>query len=420
MQNVIHGEECPYVFWFFISEAKKGADVNMRNAIPYDNLIWHQRFFDSGEWSLRTRAEAFALSFGYGKSQCGAALDYVENNILRTNIMGVTLGGIAMNGSAGKEHRKDIGLIQAVKYSEDDDTVELSGFFMDKMADYIVSQHQITSGGTAVSQSNSVVSVAADVLNKITNVKVNSLYTKTYGWNRTPLKKLTGDTIAVSSTGNTPLAVDFGPTSFGKKVREWCEPRNYGMFARYFKNATDEWDYYLDLRHSNDFGSTSQMPVTFSDTIGNASNIVYSLDYSGWANTAVNATVFNNDVYKTRTQYAPETYSPATVIDSLDKDPSDYDAMAVFLAYRKTECETSLGKNNADISITFDVADATGYGSVWNVGDIVCVRVAGKVFDVQISEVTETWKAGSYDMTLDLGTPRVSNINKAVGRAIGA
>lgn len=325
--------------------------------IPYLNLQWNRKYFDSGTWQMQVDASVYDPRWRF--------------------IM--------------THDRPEVGVVQKVQYDNNggEKLVLLSGFFAEQMLDQIVCSPRFVTDRAH------------------TGTAIRVLCEKFGLWDKTGITF--NDTGAELGDRTT---CDFIGDKLGTKCRSILETRelsyrvrsNGGFTALYM----EVWQG-LDRRQSQ---SVNPWQV-FSTTWGNIENESVSIDDSAYANVCLVSAYDESFQFEVDNSEGGERFE--VYLDKNSEQPGDQ-SMLAFRATLEQEAREKLAESAKAISIDVDNYGAEGYLENFDLGDLVTVRLEdiGLELETRVVEVSEVFKAEGHTVSLGFGTKRISNIERAV------
>lgn len=386
---------------------------------PYANLVWHRRLSDSGQFSVQVSAKDIAACGLTSSNDFGDVFNYLK--FCAINLAPVLVGlSDQWDGAKSNTRFCDVGMIQAVEYDEDSQTAQLSGFFLDQIADGIVTTKRVEYGsGIALS------TLASELI-----VPTTSAY-----WVRNTKHGLSGMPVNSVSATAAPSAsetiyVDFGPTSVGKKLRLLCNHRNIGLRTRFYNSMSNQLlvvELVLFEGLDRSISQTQRESIVLADSLGSARSGKMSFDASGYSSRAYASGLdtTKSDGYNIVVAYSPyTTTTPSwnmgnflTVVDETSSTATTPQESRELTDKMNDETRDEVNKRLPEFNVSIEAEPDCGYGTKFQLGDTITVRISGGMWDAAVTEVVETWKSNGYSLELVLGTERKSNIVKAVERS---
>lgn len=392
---------------------------NYAHLCPYINLVWHRRLTDAGQFSVQVAVRDL-IDCGISKTDnFGEIFNFFQQAAIDGTpmLIGLNQGWLA---SSYAYRFCDVGMVQAVEFDEDSQTAQLSGFFLDQMADGIITTKRVeqTSGIMLSTLATQLVTPVSSGSRWIRDTK--------YGLSGMPINSVS---VTAAPKASEKVYVDFGPTSVGKKLRLLCGNRNIGLRTK-FTNAGSNHYLLVDLNMfqglDRSISQTSRESVVLADSIGTARAGKMSFDASGYS-----SRVYASGYDSTKTSgysivfaYSPYTTSTAipymnnflSVIDETSTKATTALESNDLISKMNDETRDKANQFIPEFNVSVEAEANCGYGEKFHLGDTITTRISGNLWDAVVTEVTETWKSGGYSLEIVLGTQRRSNIAKAIER----
>lgn len=326
--------------------------------IPYLNLQWNRRYYESGTWQMQVDASVYDPHWHF--------------------IM--------------THDRPEVAVVQKVQYDNDggEKLILLSGFFAEQMLDQIVCCPRFVTDrahtGTAV-----------------------RVLCEGFG-----LESKTG--IVFSDTGASlgdRTACDFIGDKLGSKCHSILETRELSYRVRCNDAFTalymEVWQG-LDRRQSQ---SANPWQV-FSTAWGNIERESVSIDDSAFANVCLVSANEESLQFEVDNSGGGERFE--VFLDKNSEKPGEDQTAEEFRAGLEQEAIEKLADSAQAVAIDVDNYGAEGYLGDFDLGDLVTVQLEdiGLELDTRIVEVSEVFKPAGHTVSLGFGNKRISNIERAV------
>ena len=325
--------------------------------VPYTNLQWDRRYYEPGEFSMQIRAEDFDPAWAYVWSP----------------------------------ERPEMGMVQKVAYSAEggyDGTVQVSGFFVEKMLDDRVCYPRYVGDEPA------------------TETAVRKIF-----------EAYKGDLPIALAPANSPLIgdrtqSDFSDDELGTKLYSILETREASMRVTYDLEADAlRLSVWQGLDRTQ--GQSVNPWAVFSTAWGNLSGESVDLDASAYKNVCLVLAQEDEDgvpgVTVTVDLSREGERKRQMVLDKRSSRPEDGQGAEDFRAALEQEAMEALADAQA---VTTVDADVEGYLDSFDLGDLVSVDVpaVGLAMDARVVEVNEVFKAEGHEATAAFGNKRVRRI----------
>lgn len=332
-------------------------------AIPYSNLMWNRKYYEAGEYLMEIPLSVYDPNWAY----------------------------------IGTPDRPELGMVNKFHgKGEGDTTVQVSGFFCEKMLD----------------DKTCYPRYKGDVSH--TEQAVRNIFTK-----------YKDDLPIILGAANSPLLgdrtqSDFSDDELGKKLYGILEPREMSYRVRYdYVNNQLYLEVWKGLDRTQ--SQTENGNQVFSTEFGNLLDREVTLDDSAYKNYFIIPCNANDDNIEQNTYYLDWSnggYKKELVIDMRSSRPDDDQTMADFKTMVLQEAaEKALSfKKVIDIDVTPVVE---GYMVNYDLGDKCEVQMPdiGIQAETRIVQVNEVFKPSEgHSVTVGLGNKRINNIRRIVRR----
>lgn len=335
------------------------SDFNLITiAIPYDNMQWTRRYYESGQFSMQVSLKVYDTNWAY----------------------------------IGTADRPELGMVQKIEV-QDSSLVLISGFFCEAMLNDKVCYPRYI----------------GDVSK--TETAVRNIFTK-----------YKEDLPITLAPPNDPLLgdrtqSDFSDNELGKKLYSILESREctYSVVYDYINNR-------LQLKVWQGKDRTQSQNVnsfqTFSMEFGNIVGREIDFDDSAFKNYAIVPCNADDNDIEQNTYYLDWSnggYKKKIVFDMRSALPDEEQSMADFQAAILQEASEKLADYAKIEDVNVDVVEA-GYMEDFDIGDKcdVILTDIGITMETRIVEVNEVFKDKDHTVTVGLGNKRISNVRRAV------
>lgn len=322
-------------------------------AIPYSNLQWTRRYYEAGQFSVQIPIELYDDNWAY----------------------------------IGTSERPELGMAQKM-LKIDNDYVQVSGFFCEKMLDEKVCYPRYI----------------GDV--QKTETAVRNIFTK-----------YKSDLPIVLGQPNNPLLgnrtqSDFSDDELGNKLFSILESRELSYRVRYdyFENKL-----YLEVWQGLDRTQSQTVNTwqTFSFEFGNIIKDIVDKDDSAYKNYAIIPVNADDNGKEQNTYYLDLSNGEKhreKVFDMRSKKPEENQSMADFKAAVLQEVTEKMLKFARIYDIDVDVVGQLGYMTDYDLGDKcdIILTDVGISLESRIVEVSEVIKDNGHTVTVGLGNKRWS------------
>ena len=322
--------------------------------IPYVNLQWNRRYYEPGDFSMQVGAEDFDPAWAYVWSP----------------------------------ERPEMGMVQKVAYSADggyDGTVQVSGFFVEKMLDDRVCYPRYTGDEQATETAVR---------------KIFAAYSE-------------GLPISLGPANDPPIGdrtqSDFSDDELGTKLYSILETREASLRVAYDLEANAlRLSVWQGLDRTQ--GQSVNPWAVFSTAWGNLSGESVDLDASAYKNACLVLAQEDGDgvpgVTLTVDLSAEGEMRRLMLLDKRSSKPEDGQSAEDFRAALEQEAMEALA--DAQPVTTVD-ADVEGYLDSFDLGDRVSVDIpaVGLAMDARVVEVNEVFKSTGHEATASFGNKKV-------------
>lgn len=362
--------------------------------IPYTNLQWSRKWYDVGQFAVDIPSDSFdgiidPFSF---LTYYGRQMPYFVAMPNRQNITGAR--ELSYNGHIG-----EIGLIQSVSYDEDSDTFTLSGLFAETVLDWAITLSR------QVSVNKYLYEACNNLWNSTTTVKTPKMYVPWADWEAYNVS-------GAPSECAEKLDFDFDATNLGSKFRNWGETRLTGFRVGYSQEAKR-------IQAGCVYPRDRSAAVFFSDTIGNITGAKIERDYSAYRSECWYRQQ-NSDgtqiIYGYENQDDTAIMPSFCLVDDSKKGINDGQSYSDYIKGVIQDAREKLQNYSATETISANGIGDSGYLTLYDLGDVVSLKIHGNVYVVQIVEVNEVYKNGLSSVELVFGSRRFTNIEKAINR----
>lgn len=339
------------------------ADFNLVSVgIPYSNLQWTRKYYESGDFQLQLSSKVYDTSWKY----------------------------------IGTADRPELAMIEASQVTgESDVDILLSGYFCEKMLDDKTCYPRYIGDFTSTESS------------------VRAIF-QTYKSNL-PIELAPANDPLIGDRTQS----DFSDDLLGQKLYSILESRESSYRVRYDyvenKLMFEVWQG-LDRTQSQD----ANPQQTFSSEFGNLVSWSANLDDSAYRNYAIIPCNANDDGKEQNTYYVDLSeggYRKEIVFDMRGSKPEEGQTMAAFKESIEQEGLEKLLSYAKVEDITIQQAGNVGYMTDFDLGDKcdVILTDVGLQMETRIVEVQEVFKAdGGHTVSIGLGNKRIDNIRRAV------
>lgn len=329
-------------------------------AIPYFNLQWNRKYYESGTFSLQITADVYDPSWAY----------------------------------IATHDRPEVGVVQKIQYANDggEKLVLLSGFFAEQMLDGVVASKRFT----------------AD-LSRTENV-IKRMYDE-FG---VQAKKGIAWKANVDPLGDRTQC-DFIGDRLGEKWHSILETRelSYRVTAKEdFSGLECQIWQGKDRTQSQDANPW----CVFSSAFGNVEDEEVSIDSSAYANVCIVSAKDEALIFEVDLSGGGERFE--TFLDKGSESPESGQSDEELKAGLRQEALEKL----ADCAVVKEI-DVTNLGESnymddFDLGDMVSVVLEdiGLELETRIVEVAEVFKPEGHSVQLGFGSKRITNIRRAVTR----
>lgn len=327
--------------------------------IPYFNLQWHRRYYEAGEFSMQVDANHYDPEWAY----------------------------------IGSSERPEIGMVQKVEYSSGgSSTVQLSGFFLEKMLDDKACYPRYVGSASTTEQA------------------CRAIFTK-----------YKSDVPISLSAANSPMLgdstkSDFSDDPLGEKLYSILESRELSHRVTR-DNETGElyWGVWQGLNRTQ--GQNVNPWATFSSDFGNVKSESVVLDASDYKNYCIIPAAEDDAGKETVVEYADLSgggYKRIMVLDKRSSKPEDGQTDADFRESLRQEGLEALLERQSIQDVDIDSADESGYNFNYDLGDLCDVLIPRLSISVEarIVEAYEVFKSSGHSVTLGFGNKRISNFRR--------
>lgn len=343
--------------------------------IPYDNLQWNRKYYESGDFSMRVALSVYDSSWKY----------------------------------IGTKDRPELGMVQQVQLSGSSDLhVQISGFFCEKMLD-----------------------------DKTIFPKYKTDVAKTETAIRDIFSRYKDDLPIGIEAANNPLLgdrtqLDFSDDELGKKLYSILETRQISYRVRY-NYTTNRLNFGVWQGKDRTQSQSVNGYQVFSTEFGNIAKTTVDLDDSAYKNYAIvpaNANeddieqdVFyidhSNGGYKKEIVFDMRSRRPEKEREPTEDEPNPPTQAELDKEYRDSviqEATERLESYSKVEDIDVDMVGDSGYMVDYDLGDKcdVILNNLGIQMQTRIVEVSEVFKKDGHTLTVGLGNKRISNIRRAV------
>lgn len=327
-------------------------------AIPYDNMQWNRRYYESGDFSMQVAMGVYDTNWAY----------------------------------IGTSDRPELGMVQKITV-QDSDTVLVSGFFCEAMLNDKVCYPRYI----------------GDVSK--TETAVRNIFTA-----------YKEDLPIILAPANNPLLGDrtqsnFSDDQLGDKLYSILESREmtYSVLYDYVNNKL-----MLKVWQGKDRtqSQTANSYQVFSSEFGNITGREIDFDDSAYKNYAIIPCDADDNGNEQKTYYIDWSnggYKRKVVFEMRSARPETDQTEADFKAEILQEAMERLLNYSKVEDVNVDVVEA-GYMTDFDIGDKcdVILTDIGIVMETRIVEVKEVFKKNGHTVTVGLGNKRITNIRRAV------
>lgn len=329
--------------------------------IPYTNLQWSRKYYEAGDYSMQVPAYAYDPAWAY----------------------------------IGTADRPELGIVQKIEYdSEGGATVQVSGFFAEKMLDdrccfpRYVGNASTTEGAC---------------------IAIFDRYAKGLG--------------IAKGAANSPMLgdrtrSDFADDELGRKLYSILKTREMSQRVAYdYVSSKLVWSVWQGLDRTQ---SQEANPwYAFTSEFGNVSRENANIDASAVKNYCIIPAKEDDNGKETVTVTVDWTNGSAKkeiVLDKRSSKPEEGQSLEDFKAALYQEGVEKLTELTVIEDVEIENADASDYLSDYDLGDKCSVIISdiGKQMDARIVEIDEVFKASGHSVSLVFGNKRIYNVRKAV------
>lgn len=334
--------------------------------VPYTSLMWVTRWYDFGEFLMQVPIESYSKDWRYISSP----------------------------------DSDRVAMIQRIQYSSADGGVAvLSGFFLEKMLDRAVALPDYRYNG----KTTAVMYACYDLIRKYYTDDVNGLLDidPTY-YNHDGSPKTTRQW-----TGNLGTVIYDALMSFGMS-------QHVRLIEHYELETISDWVVLIGKNRSE--GQTEYSPVVLSSAYNDFLEYDFVFDDSCYKNTAVVTwgNIYQSQkVHRTGETIAKGMESQIYVESSAtENEENTYDEVKAEAAQEGRE---ALGNYTKVEDLNVTLADPSIVGSLFDLGDIITVKIpeAGIAANIRAVEITETFDIYGKSVEVGFGNKRISNIRRA-------
>lgn len=326
--------------------------------IPYLNLQWNRKYYDFGQFSMQIALKHYEPTWAY----------------------------------IGSPDRKELGIVQKID-SSDFDTIQISGFFAEKMLDFKACYPRYI----------------GDVAK--TEIAARNIFTRY----KDDLPILLGE-INDPPLGDRTQS-DFSDDQLGEKLYKILESRECSYSVRYdYLTSKLYFEVWQGLDRTQ---SARKNPMqSFSYEFGNVMNRDIDFDDSAYKNYVIIPVDADDNGNERQTFYLDWSNGEMKrefVLDLRSTRPEEGQSAASFKEACLQEAVEQLMTRQKVESIDIDVVDK-GYLTDYDLGDKCDVTLSdiGVIMETRIVEVDEVFKPAGHSLTVGLGNKRISNIRRAV------
>lgn len=322
--------------------------------IPYTNLQWKRRYYEAGEFSMQMQVGDYSPAWRYVWSP----------------------------------HRPEVGMIQKIQYGADsgvDGTVQISGFFIEKMLDDRVCYPRYTGDVSA------------------TETACRSIFTA-----------YKGDLPIELGEANDPLIgdrtqSDFSDDELGTKLYSILETREASYRVRYdFECDRLLFEVWQGLDRTQ--GQTENPWAVFSTEWGNLTGERVNRDSSALKNYCIVPAAKGEGDVETVTvtvDLSGEDRQRQMVLDKRSEKPEEGQTEDDFKAALEQEALEALADQQEVFEVDAEISQ--GYMESFDLGDKVSADIPalGISVEARIVEVNEVFKSGGHEVTPTFGNKKV-------------
>lgn len=352
------------------------ADFEIISLLSYTNLQWNRKYHKSGYFSVQIPLKQYRNDIQYIYTK-----DRPE------------MGKVTQINYIGKNGYR---------------AIQLSGYFLEKQLDrFVVYPSGVGNIGNApgwIEQSGPAEDVAVAFFDGFKSVTVGGV-----------TASLKVDRTESRGRGNTAKHTRNGE-QLGHKIYNILKPSGLSYRVSYdFVNNIQNFEVWggfdrTDSQYDNN-------PVTFSTKFGNIKNPDVLLDESNYCNCAIAAKEAQNEgeqnYVRAVLEAADENYCFAYVASALR--PDDYSATEEFYSAMENEAHLEIQNRTKTVSVEFDaLVGSYEYMTDFELGDKCNVEIPeiGFYANSRLIGCYEVIKNGEHTLTLEFGTPVISNTRR--------
>lgn len=333
-------------------------------AIPFENLQWTRRYYESGEFMMRLPSKIYEESWKY----------------------------------IGIRERPELGMIQKTETSIDGFTT-ISGFFCEKMLDDKVIFPAYTYDGETAPINGGVEGIVLDMFEKY----------------KSDLPIIAADAHLGLSDGAEISAMD---DQLGEKIFSILETFELSYRVKYdYEKRQLIFEVWQGLdRTQSQFANTWQV---FSSEFGTLSSYKATFDNSAFKNYAIIPIMDDGETVGADVLYLDWSnggYKKEIVFDMRSEWPDEYTTDKQFKEQKLQEAAEMLAEYAIVEDIDVEVIDNQGYLTNYDLGDKCDVILSdiGLQMESRIVQIEEVIKSDGHSVTIGLGNKRIDNIRRAV------
>ncbi len=352
------------------------AGFEIISLLSYTNLQWNRKYHESGYFSVQIPLEQYRNDIRYV---------YTKD-------------------------RPEMGEVTQINYKEMNGfhSVQLSGYFLEKQLDRFVvyppGAGNIENAPTWIIQSGAAEDVAISFFDGFKTVTVGGM-----------VARLNLGRAESRGRGKNAKHTRNGE-KLGHKIYDILKPSGLSYRVSHdFLNSTQNFEVWSGLDRTD--SQYDNNPVTFSTKFGNIKNPDVLLDESNYCNCAISgreALTENEQNYVRAVIEATDGDHRFAYVESALR-PDDYGSIEEFYSALENEAHLEIQNRTKTVSVEFDaLVGSYEYMEDFDLGDKCNVEIPEIDFyaDSRLIGCYEVIKNGAHTMTLEFGTPILSNTRR--------